>query len=317
MAYARIVSISFAFSLLITGIMGCSKDSNTSGDVHPPRVQPKPVPTWHGLSMTPGLPPKLAALSIGMPVTDLPKDWAAILQPGGLALSAKVQANITLNAQQTVRYLTLKSTLSAEALLKQWPNSVSARIDQRDTRHVWLLERERMQIHMAPQDNGFVLSYLPLTPLSHLIGPPSGTGMTFSSYIGKPFAALSSIIERTSTSQGGTGRLGWTHPLAFESLSLKVKIALAADGERVRSLTVFLRDGFDNALRQRIEAYALKHWQKDGSNSTRFSKNGVLMRMEQMPQLGLRKRTHKMLTLTFESLETPAHNGGSPAQTAD
>ena len=317
MAYARIIWTSALLSVCFAGVAGCFRDADNAGEAASLQVQPKPVPTWYGLPMKPGLPPKLGTLSMGMPVTQLPEDWSSLSQPSGLALSAQIQASIALSSQRTVRYLTLKSTLSPEALLAQWPNSTSVRVDQRDTRHVWLLERERLQIHMKPEEKGFVLSYLPFTPLSHLIGPPSGTGMTFSSYVGKPLTALNTIIERTSNSQTGSGRLGWAHPLAFETLSLKLKIDLAEGTDRVRSLTVFLRDGFDNELRQRIEAYALKHWQKDSLQSTRFFKNGVVMRMEQTPQLGLRKRTHKMLTLRFEGLVTPPDKPVTPAQSAD
>lgn len=317
MAYARIVYRTLVLSLCITGIVGCSKPSNKLGEVAPSRVEPKVIPTWHGLSMSPGLPPKFAELSIGMPFTSLPKDWAEAVKPDGIALSAQIRAKITLTAQQEVRYLTLTSKLAPEALLRQWPNGVSTRVDQRDTRHVWLLERERMQIHMTSQPKGFVLTYLPLTPLSHLIGPPSGTGMSFASYIGKPFAALSSILERSSASPGSTGRLGWAHPLAFESLSLKLKIDLEKDVKTVRSLTLFLRDDFDNTLRQRIEAHARDHWQQDERQPNRFLKDGVVVRLEQLPQLGLRKRTHKMLTLRFEPLTTATQRSDPPASLSE
>jgi hypothetical protein len=267
-------------------------------------VQPKPTPSWHGFPLSPGLPIAVDSLVFGALKTVLGGAQTQLLTPAGMVLSDKVTARVVLSKSNTIRYLVVTSKIPRQAFEAKWPGFQKGRVDFRDERTVWLLPLKRIQIHMLSTPAGVELTYIPLTPLAMLAGRPTGTGFTFSSYIGKPVSAIVPILNRMSSPKASGSRLGWAHPLQFETVSLKVSIKVSSQLDEITSIDLFLKDALTGTLREAITTEASTHWTASKMPKT-YTNGGVVMRILQTPQLGLRKRSHRNLTLRFSKWKAP------------
>ncbi len=261
----------------------------------------EPTPQWHGLPMVPGLPKAFDSMTFGADAFQVESLSADALTPKGMRLSAESSARVVLSKSNTIRYLVVSLQVPATALLKQWPNSEQGSVDFRTERAVWVLPKQGIQIHLKSTEAGCELTYIPLTSQTMLVGPPTGTGLTFASYIGKPVASIVPLFTRLSEPKPDGSRFGWANPLRFETVSLKASLKLAPNGEDIASIDLFLKDRLTGELRAALEAGASAHW--TGRPSQRgYTHTGVLMKISQTPQLGLRKRAHKNLTLSFSTV---------------
>lgn len=305
--------LKYPFSLLCVAALcalGCQNKSDASADIPITESDvPKPAPNWFGLPLVPGLPVALDTLVLGGDVKSLQAQHPAALTPEGMSLSHQTSARVVTSKSGSIRYLIVSAKMSAQEVLNKWPGATEGPVDFRGSRSVWLLPTKRMQIHLSTSDTGCELTYVPLTSLTMLVGPPTGTGLTFGSYIGKPLSAISPMFARLSNPKADRSRFGWAHPLRFETVSLKANIKVASDGEEIETINLFLKDDLTGSLRTAIQAEASKHWTKTPDKKG-YIQSGVMMRMTQIPQLGLRKRTHKNLTLSFsKSLDTNVTKG--------
>ena len=321
MAQSRLSPFTVFLCMLLGGIFGCSQSSDGStSSVEKIVLAPKAVSNWHGFPLSPGLPLALDSLVFESPSDALSSDQKKLLEPSGFSIAERSKARAVLGKRNTIRYLVVASTLSREAFELKWPKFKRWPVDFRDERTVWLLPAKRIQIHMSATPTGVELTYLPLTPLSMLVGPPTGTGFTFASYINKPVSAIEPILNRMMVGKTNGSRLGWANPLQFETVSLKVSIKVAPERDEIVSIDLFLKDDLAGSLRAAITTEVSRHWVPGPSNKT-YTQDGAMLRVVQTPQLGLRRRNHRNLTLRFskamDAVRADSHEGRMPKLAPD
>ena len=121
------------------------------------------------------------------------------------------------------------------------------------------------------------------------------------------------MFARLSKPKSDGSRFGWAHPLRFETVSLKASIRVGSDGEEIETINLFLKDDLAGSLRSAIQAEAARHWVMT-SDKQAYIQSGVMMRITQIPQLGLRKRTHKNFTLSFSKPTRPVDPKVRPSE---